>query len=1051
MSEPVGEDSWVALVDEASRTAGDIGQRVDVVELYKRGLDEEPYSLRLWLAYCEWFWSLYTDCQSSDAGWPEEEQLLGRELFTLEAALDVWQQGAWATRYRLDDSQVLWNRWILIEQEELSKKPDEQGIERVRTLFMNRLQVPHSTWDDTSQMFSTFITKYDEPSWEKTMVETTQLAKRAKELYSQREMHELKLQNAIKAEDKEAQRVALNEYLEWELIQSRKKSGDLSLCFALYERALLILGTDATLWEDYADFVGSFVRHFNTGKGEKAAQDAAETPNLLRLLQRATKHCPWSGSVWSRYMLKAEMEGLPFSEIEQIKHAATRTGQLDRDGMKDVLAVYSTWCGYLRRRAVRNDATDEDIDIADVGLPSALESVQEWGESLYGKEVYKGDPSFQLERCLIQYLAQRGSVDEARSQWQKLVKTHGDSYEFWQRYYFWEMTVDRADPRRPLAMAVLKQAVSRKGLDWPEKIMENYIQHCESYGDAQSLVAAIDIVHKSMKGVAKRRSREAIEAAVAYAAQGQPQQDPAVAEPITDPSPLVTSKRKRDSISQIDENAAKKIKENDSGSEHLKRDREHTTLLVTNLPKDVTQTKVRQYFKGYGHIINLAMQTESDGLTTAALVEFKSTEDIQSAMLRDGRYLGDRQIHVESGLGLTLYVTNYPPSADEAYIRDIFKDCGEIFSIRWPSLKYNTHRRFCYVSFRHAEGAAAATELDGKLIEGQYKLSAKYSDPGRRKQREGALAEGREVHVTNIDRTATEDELREIFSKYGSVESVRILKNIAGKSRGSGFIVFEKKENAEDALVLDKTKFKSEILGVQLANQTNYKPIATSGSMRAFSTSASPVPGLEGDALMPNSPSTNSHATENRMLQGSTKTEVAARTTVVMNVPDTVNDTRIRAIAEPYGSIAKLTLRPDHQGAIIEYADVAAAGRASLGLEGHEIIPGRKLRTGTLSELFKQKGEIRTDKIQSGSSAKKPSPAGQAFMQPSGPIRRPGPGIRGGLGAKRGLGHLASAKKAAATVATNGTAGGGGEPKAAPKSNADFKAMFLKSGSQEKE
>lgn len=1045
MAEPVGEDSWVALVDEASRTAGDIAQRVDVVELYKRSLGEEPYSLRLWLAYCEWFWSLYTDCQSSDAGWPEEEQLFGRELFTLDAALDVWKQGAWATKYRLDDSHILWNRWILIEQDELSKKPDQQGIDRVRSLFVNRLQIPHSTWEDTSQMFSTFITKYDEPSWEIQMVEVTRLARRAKELYSQREMHELKLRNAINSEDKAVQRTTLYEYLEWEVIQSRKKNGDRSLCLALYEKALLILSTDITLWEDYADYISNCLQSPIIGK---AALDAMEVPNLLQLLQRATKHCPWSGSLWSRYMLRAEIEGLHFSEIERIKHAATGAGQLDRDGMKDVLTVYSTWCGYLRRRAVRTDATDEDIDIADVGLPSALESVQTWGDSLYGKEVYKGDPVFQLERCLIQYFMERGSIDEARSQWQKLAKTHGVSYEFWQRYYVWEMTVDNVDPRRSFATAVLKQAIGRKGLDWPEKIMEIYIQHCESYGDAQLLAAAIDTVHRNMKGVTKRRNREAREAAAAYTAEVQTQPETAVTEHMADPLSSAMLKRKRDSAPQTDENAAKKIKGDDnSSSQHLKRDREHTSVLVTNLPKDVTQTKVRQYFKGYGHINNLVMNLESDGLSTAALVEFRSAEDVQSAMLRDKKYLGNSQIHVEPGTGLTLYVTNYPPSADETYVRELFTDCGEILNIRWPSLKYNTHRRFCYISFRHPEGAAAATKLDGKLIDKQYKLSVKYSDPSQKKQREGALAEGREIHVANIDWSVTEDELREIFSKYGTIDNVRILRNIAGRSKGSGFIVFETKEEAEDALALDKTKFKTRILTVELSSQTNYKPTATSGSTRAFSISASPAPDSRGDARISNSPPPDSQAPNNDTLQGPLKADIASRTIAIMNVPDTVNDTRVRAIAEQYGSVIKLNLRLDHQGAIIEYADVAAAGRASLGLEGYEIVQGRKLRTGTGAELFKQKSEVRMDKIQIGAGTKKLSPTRGSFMQPPVSVRRPGPGIRGGLGTKR-LAYPPSTKKPSVM---NGATGGSNKPVAAVKTNADFKAMFLKRRSQEKE
>ena len=204
MPDPVGEDGWLALVDELSRIAGDLENRVGVVEEYKRAIAAEPWSNKLWLAYCEWVWSLHTDCQNADAGWPEEEQLLGQELFSLETAIDVWQQGAQATQYRLSDSHELWNRWMSIELEQLGASPDNQKIERVQQLFLDRLQVPHATWDETSQMFSTFISKYKEADWEDTMVKTTKLAKAAKDLYSHRESHELKLQRAIESGNSEA-------------------------------------------------------------------------------------------------------------------------------------------------------------------------------------------------------------------------------------------------------------------------------------------------------------------------------------------------------------------------------------------------------------------------------------------------------------------------------------------------------------------------------------------------------------------------------------------------------------------------------------------------------------------------------------------------------------------------------------------------------------------------------------------------------------------------------------------------------------------------------
>jgi hypothetical protein len=204
---------------------------------------------------------------------------------------------------------------------------------------------------------------------------------------------------------------------------------------------------------------------------------------------------------------------------------------------------------------------------------------------------------------------------------------------------------------------------------------------------------------------------------------------------------------------------------------------------------------------------------------------------------------------------------------------------------------------------------------------------------------------------------------------------------------------------------------------------------------------------------MSNSPTLNSPAASTQAQHDPSKAEIAARTLAVMNIPDTVNDARIRALAEPYGTIVKLTLRPDHQGAIIEYSDVTAAGRASLGLENHEIVPGRKLRTGGLRDLFQQKAEIRTDRIQTGTGAKKPPPVtGPGFMQPTVPVRRPGPGVRGGLGTKRGLGYSSALAKKAPGGEDLGNGSGAAadenEKKVQPKSNADFKAMFLKGESQ---
>lgn len=166
------------------------------------------------------------------------------------------------------------------------------------------------------------------------------------------------------------------------------------------------------------------------------------------------------------------------------------------------------------------------------------------------------------------------------------------------------------------------------------------------------------------------------------------------------------------------------------------------------------------------------------------------------------------------------------------------------------------------------------------------------------------------------------------------------------------------------------------------------------------------------------------------------KPDIQARTIALLNVPDTVNDARIRALAENYGAIVKVTLRPDHQGAIIEYREIASAGKAALGIDGHEITPGRKLEVGNVKEMLQQPEEKKTDRLYANGSKTKDSAAitlqlGALIRRPTQPtIRR---GRKLGLGARREGGSQA-AKGAEINGMTDEKS----------KSNDDFRAMFLK-------
>ncbi|OAA53019.1 Nucleotide-binding, alpha-beta plait [Cordyceps fumosorosea ARSEF 2679] len=1053
MASPVGEENWLSYLEEAARNATDLEQSVNIIELYKKATTAEPGSLRIWVAYCQYFSSLRAASASADTGWSDDENAIGREVYSLEAELELWKQGYDAIKFRVGDSHLLWDKWIAIEKDQLATSEQTEPVTRIIDEFKRRLTTPHITWDETSRAFSSFLSEYDRSTWETLMKEVTSSAQATKAIIMARDPFEMRISQSIRQADPELQQKTMHEYLEWETAQSWKDQHNAQLaadiCAGLYDRALAGIFTfDETVWYGYLSFL--------------SARPQLHPPDkLFDAARRAVQHCPSSGRLWARYLLCAEESGLSFEQIESIKTSATEQEQLCSNGMDSLIEIYQSWCGYVKRTAMKATDSDELVEIADAAIKFCIDDVKTTGNKLYAKD-FQGDPKLRLERIYLQFLAEvKDAVPEARALWKKLakIKIYADKYEFWTLYYTWEMAIFwtelhqnqgpmsiPSDRIPSLATEVLHKASLRRTIDWPEKVLELYMQHCNDYESPELLRKCLDNVYRAEKGVKKRRQREEQEQAAAYAAyyaSAAPETQVGAAD---DAQKL--NKRKHDSLTSSDGSVQASVKRQKStqdevdvqasGSQPGKRDRENSTIIISNLPPDTTQSKVRQYFKDYGHIKSFtAFVKEEDRNSITALVEFTSSAEAESALLRDQKYFGERQIQVGSGHDLTVYVANYPPTADERYVRELFQDCGEILSIRWPSLKVNAHRRFCYVSFRDRAAAASAVAKDGRLLDGKFKLLSKFSDPAQKKDREGAVAEGREVHVANLDSAVVESEIRDIFSKYGTVTRVNIPRGFSGKPRGFCFLDFETKEQAQKAVSeLNNTKFRHQILQVSLSKMSKVKTTAKSVTTAAVdadgnSSMAASVGGTRGSAV----------AAE----------DISARTIALFGLPDTVNDARVRKLVDPFGFIIRLVMQPMHGGAIIEFADTASAGKAALQLNSVEY-EGYKLRTGSPDELRRAKAErgdgqpatkAKDKQAPYGSSASEKVASSSGFMPAPSGIRRP---VVARSGPKRGLGF--PPRKVASSDEVAHKDPSATRPK---KSNVDFKALFLASGNKKGE
>ena len=1029
----LGEEQWLDWLQDESILAQTAEERVGVVEKCRRAVEEEYGSTQLWSTYGEWaahcyHWAHDPSAESAD-GIPDEQRLIGRELFAWDNVIQVWDEAVEQTKFDIAQSHTVWNKYLSAHFPKFEEKMSQKSAGQVLDLFQRRLQTPHAEWDTTFQSFSSFVSANfsSDEDYEQIMASTNRGAAPVKAIWTAREQFETSLVEAMQLGDKYAEYQAFASYIQserQELEQSkrprkgkrREQQTDsvqgVSLVNALFQRAELRLPTVIDIWEEHVNFLA-----------DKHHRDVPQ------VLSRATKHCPWSGSLWKQFLLTSEIAEESFQGIENIKHDATKTGMLDAGGVDEILKVYDAWCGYLVRRARRTDSSEEDADVAEMGIRTSMEAVQSLASNLELPANF--DATFRLQRKYVEYLKAQGRLDNARKQFDDHVAVYGKHYRFWLRFYEFEMQKSlhinslqqssqdgvSLNSSAPFAVAVLKQGLEFSDLDYPEYLIEALTNHCEDYEDAEELQAALLLVNKVQKQVAVRRQNRAEMVAV-EAAQPPPSQVVAEetaevrAEEVANNLHIGKRKREDNDESESSKRSRAEAAVTDSveapidASTEPRRDREHASILVQHVPKNVTETRIRQHFTSCGTVKSVKALNDEEG---SFLVELANSDEAQYALSRDGQDLEGSAISIMLNTESTLYVTNYLAAADDSYIRDLFTRFGEIVSIRFPSLQANKRRRFCYVEFKTSEQAHASLELDGQQKDG-LSLLVKISNPSAKKQRVEHQSDGRTIFIGQLPFKAAEDQVISTFSVYGEIESCRMPKDPVTKNRNKGiaFLTYSDTGAAQAALEMNGKDFEGRKVKVNVAESQSARHTKAQQGGRSKSPSVS----VNGDAASPASG-----------LSGTELEDRRQRTIALSGIPDTVNEARLRSVAEKIGPVQKAILKTNHQGALVEYGSVADAGKAAIELDGFEISPGRQMMVTSQKEMLSQKAEKKVEAI-----GKAPKPFSGM------PPKRPAQVARKG-------GHLGQ-RNAIVFKQPNGESSGSGGEK---RSNDDFRAMLSKS------
>ncbi|XP_038995834.1 flowering time control protein FCA-like isoform X2 [Hibiscus syriacus] len=147
-----------------------------------------------------------------------------------------------------------------------------------------------------------------------------------------------------------------------------------------------------------------------------------------------------------------------------------------------------------------------------------------------------------------------------------------------------------------------------------------------------------------------------------------------------------------------------------------------------------------------------------------------------------------------------LYIATVPKSATEESIRTLFQEHGNVVEVIQPKDKKTGELHgYCFVKYatvEEAERAIAALNNRYMFPGESTTIKVRYADAER--DRLGLLPD--KLYVCCLNKQASRREVEEIFSPYGHVIDLYIVRDEHGEMRGCGFVQFSHREMAQAAI-----------------------------------------------------------------------------------------------------------------------------------------------------------------------------------------------------------------------------------------------------------
>ncbi|KAK4777585.1 hypothetical protein SAY87_017772 [Trapa incisa] len=250
-------------------------------------------------------------------------------------------------------------------------------------------------------------------------------------------------------------------------------------------------------------------------------------------------------------------------------------------------------------------------------------------------------------------------------------------------------------------------------------------------------------------------------------------------------------------------------------------------IFIKNLDKSVDNKTLHDTFSTFGTILSCKVATDPSGQSKGhGFVQYDNEESAQAAIEKlNGTSINDKQVYVgpfiskqerestsESVRFNNVYVKNLSESMTEDDLKNIFGEFGPITSVIVMRDADGKTKCFGFVNFENSDDAARAVEaLNGKKFDEKEWYVGKAQKKSEREvelrhkyqQHMKEIAENFQkanLYIKNLDDSIDDEKLKELFSRFGIITSCKVLRDLNGISRGSGFVAFSTPHEASMAL-----------------------------------------------------------------------------------------------------------------------------------------------------------------------------------------------------------------------------------------------------------